>query len=253
MHDLRLAGVQAERAPFLDDAVRVAPGGLGRIPPALRRELFVQDEASQIVAHAVGAQAGERVLDLCAAPGGKTLVLSADQGQQGLLVACDFRPRRTRLLRRTLTAASVAALTVRLDATQPLPFGAAFDRVFVDAPCSGLGVLRREPDLKWSRSPDDLPGLVATQSAILQQAADAVRPSGRLIYATCSSEPDENDQVVEAFLARDPRFTRVPLSVGPHLRADVPFVESTGLLRTLPFRDRLDAFFAAALVRRAGA
>jgi 16S rRNA (cytosine967-C5)-methyltransferase len=139
---------------------------------------------------------------------------------------------------------------VRLDATQPLPFGAIFDRVFVDAPCSGLGIIRRDPDLKWSRQPGDLAGFALAQQRMLAQAAEVVAPGGRLIYATCSSEADENDDVVDAFLAKRSDFAEAPLVFGPTVRASEPLVDDRGRLRTLPFRDGLDAFFAAALVRR---
>jgi 16S rRNA (cytosine967-C5)-methyltransferase len=122
-----------------------------------------------------------------------------------------------------------------------------FDCVFVDAPCSGLGTLRRDPDIKWRRQPDDLPAAADFQGRLLEALSDRVRPGGRLVYATCSSEPDENDEVIERFLQKHREFrtgrpARIPSSIEPLL-------EPSGYLRTLPFRDGLEGFFAAVLVR----
>lgn len=230
-------GVAATRSPVAPEMARLAPGVLGGLAPEVRAGLAVQDEGSALVAHVVGARPGERVLDVCAAPGGKSVVLWNDMARDGVLVSADVRPARLHLLRQTLRAGDVPPRVVGLDGRSPLPFGAVFDRVLVDAPCSGLGTLRRDPDIKWAVTLDDLPALARTQGEILRHAADAVRPGGTLVYATCSSEPEENEHVVASFLAGDPRFTPAAGEV----------------LQTTPFRDRLDAFFAARLVRRMGA
>ena len=243
-------GVHAEPARFVDDAVRVAAGALGRLPGPVRAMFMVQEEASQLVARAVGAAPGERVLDTCAAPGGKTIVLGASMRGAGLLVAADRRPARVALLRSILHESETRAVVVTIDATQPLPFGAVFDRVLVDAPCSGLGTIRRDPDVKWSRTVDDLARFAAVQKRMLQHAAAVVVPGGQLVYATCSSEPDENDAVVDAFLAERDDFQEQPI-VLPGVRAAETLVGPDGRLRTLPFRHALDAFFAARLRRLA--
>lgn len=242
---LRDAGVTAARGTFAAEVARLAPGVLGSLDPALRRDLVVQDEGSIAVAHAVGATPDERVLDLCASPGGKTVILWGDMRQRGCLVACDARPHRVQVLRDTLHEAGQPLRIVMLDATGPLPFGEAFDRVFVDAPCSGTGTLRRDPDSKWTVTLEALPALVDTERRILAQAASAVAPGGVLIYATCSSEPDENDGVADAFLASTLDFVEAPFHG--------PLVDPRGRLRTLPPRDALDAFFAVQLVRRESA
>ena len=240
--------IHATPGLYAPDVVRLAPGVLGSIDADLRRDLLVQDEGSVIVAHAAGAEPGERVLDLCAAPGGKTMVLWADMGGQGYLVASDIRPARMQILRDTLRDAGIPEHLTALDATRELPFGPdTFDRVFVDVPCSGLGTLRRDPDVKWAVALESLPALVAAQRRILAQAASVVRPGGTLIYATCSSEPDENDEVVDAFLAESDSFDAEPIPAAGAVRE---LIDERGRLRTTPPRHGLDAFFAARLVRR---
>ncbi len=206
----------------------------------------VQDEASQLVAELVRARPGDRVLDACAAPGGKTVAIVGAMADQGLLVAGDLRPARLSLLADTLARCGCRCTRiVRLDARRPLPFGPAFDWVLVDAPCSGLGTLRRDPDIRWRRAPEELEPLARVQSALLDAAAAVVVPGGRLVYATCSSEPEENQQVVEAFLGRATAFTVEP----PAARRLAPLLDAAGCLQTLPHRDALEAFFAAVLRR----
>ena len=168
----------------------------------------------------------------------------------GLVVACDFRPSRVALLRETLRRAGLDAPIVRLDATTPLPFGAVFDRVFVDVPCSGLGTVRRDPDLKWSRTADDLPRLAALEWSILDQAAAAVAPGGLLVYATCSSEPEENADVVRRFLTARPEFARSGPPAGSRALDLGAVTDGAGDLVTRPCDHDLDAFYGAFLVRQ---
>jgi 16S rRNA (cytosine967-C5)-methyltransferase len=222
---------------------------LGRLGPTWRDQLVVQEEASQIVALAAGVRPGARVLDLCAAPGGKTIILSERLDGTGLLVAADHRAARIKLLHATMRRAGAAARLLSLDATQPLPFGPVFDVVLLDAPCSGLGVLRRDPDLKWSRQAADLVRFAEMQQQMLARAAAVVAPGGRLIYATCSSEPDENDAVVDQFLTAQPGFTPARPDFGGLVNEEETLVDSRGFLRTLPFTHGLDAFFGAVLAR----
>ena len=209
---------------------------------------FVQDEASQLVALAVAAKPGERVLDLCASPGGKTTAMAADMHDSGILVASDVRARRLGLLQDTVRSSGAHHVHVlRVPAAGPLPFAPEFDRVLVDAPCSGLGTVRRDPDIRWRRQESDLERLADEQMRLLQRAAAVVRPGGRLVYATCSSEPDENDAVVERFLREQPGFAPVNL-LGESELLD-PLLDTRGVMRTLPFAHGLEAFFAAALIR----
>jgi 16S rRNA (cytosine967-C5)-methyltransferase len=245
---LSAEGVRVEPGRFAPQALVVVEGNPLLTTVAGTGSFFVQDEASQIVADVVGAQPGEWILDACAAPGGKTTAMAADMGDSGLVIAADFRERRVDLLARTVASSGARSVRVlRANAEHPLPFAARFDAVLVDAPCSGLGIVRRDPDVKWRRSEADLPALAAAQRRLLQQAAEVVRPGGRLIYATCSSEPEENEDVVDAFLEDRADFR--PGSPARLQPAAAALVDSAGRLRTLPHRDGLDAFFAATLVK----
>jgi 16S rRNA (cytosine967-C5)-methyltransferase len=251
---LAAAGIDARPAPFVADAIRLPPGALGRLAEPLRAELAVQDEGAQLIARLAAVAPGERVLDVCAAPGGKTLVLAVDMDLRerprgSLLVAGDRRWPRVSLLAATVARAGVPARIVGLDAEASLPFGPdAFDAVLVDAPCSGLGTLRRDPDLKWIRKEGDFPSLQRVERKILASAAAVVRPGGRVIYATCSSEPEENVEVVDEFLTAHPSFA---LAGGPRA-SQVPaaLFDARGCLVTTPVEHGLDAFFGAVLVRQ---
>ena len=233
---------------------RWAPAGLvvtagNPLDQAADAGFVVQDEASQVVGELAAAWPARRRLDVCAAPGGKTLALwAADDG--GRVVAGDRRPRRVRLLRDTLARAGAGRIPiVQHDAAGPLPYRDVFDLVLVDAPCSGLGTLRREPDLKWRRVEAELASMAAVQARMLAHAARVVAPGGVLVYATCSSEPDENDAVADAFLEAHPTFEAAgpppaaPAGVGGLLTED-------GRLHTSPVTHGLEGFFAAAFRRR---
>lgn len=233
---------------FAPDALVVDSGRPLATPAADAGWFIPQDEASQLVALLAGDAPGARVLDTCAAPGGKATAIAA-AAPHALIVACDVRPRRVRLLAQTVRTTGVSNVRlVHADATVRLPFHVPFDCVMLDAPCSGLGVLRRDPDIRWRRLEQDLPALAATQLRMLEHAADAVRPGGRLVYATCSTEPEENEMVVEAFLRGAPSFA--PLDARrAHPRLPPAVVDRQGHLRTTPHEHGLDGFFGAVFVR----
>lgn len=222
--------------------------------PAFREGLFlVQDEASQLVGELARAVATGTALDACASPGGKTLALAESAAaDRRLVVAADRRPRRIRLLRDTLARTGLArdVRVVRLDAARGMPFGPVFDLVLVDAPCSGLGTIRREPDLKWRRRPEDLDVMAAQQRRMLRTAARAVAPGGRLLYATCSSEPEENEAVADWFIAEHAGFS--PDRSAPGTDALRSLMPAPGRLQTWPFAHGLEAFFAAVFSRDSG-
>ena len=211
----------------------------------------VQDEASQLVAQLAHARPGMRVLDACASPGGKTTAMAAAMRGQGCIVACDVRDRRVQLLRRTVSASGATNVAiVQADLLRALPFCRPFDLVVVDAPCSGLGTLRRDPDIRWRRLETDLTALAAGELTMLQHAADAVAPGGRLVYSTCSSEPEENEAVVRAFLAGASGFVHIDAhAASPSLPPAV--IDDRGCLRTQPHLHGLEAFFGAVFARPA--
>ncbi|MDQ3070546.1 MAG: hypothetical protein M3R55_12565, partial [Acidobacteriota bacterium] len=205
----------------------------------------LMDEASQLVGVLAGSVLGGRVLDACAAPGGKTLVLACEMPRDGLLIAADRRGRRVGLLRQSLERFGLGRVpAVQHDLGAGAPF-TGLDGVLVDAPCSGLGTIRRDPDIRWRRAEADLALLADTQRALLAGAAGAVRPGGRVVYSTCSSEPEENEAVVDAFLADHSAFARVPAS-----DRFTTLLDERDDLRTLPHRDALEAFYACVLERK---
>jgi 16S rRNA (cytosine967-C5)-methyltransferase len=225
-------GVRVRDGRHAPDALIVEEGNPLLTPLANHGLFFVQDEASQLVARLVQAHASDRVLDACASPGGKTTAIAAAMGDRGLIVSADVRGRRVDLLARTVEQSGASCVRIIQADAAALPFsGAPFDWVLLDAPCSGLGTIRRDPDVRWRIEESDLPRLAGAQAAMLQETARVLGPGGRLVYATCSSEPEENEDVVSAFVER-------------------PGFEMEGeVLRTLPFRDGLEAFFGVVIVK----
>jgi 16S rRNA (cytosine967-C5)-methyltransferase len=231
--ELAAAGVITEPTARARHGLVVIEGQPLAHPGFHAGRFIVQDEASQLIAGLVDTPQPATMLDLCASPGGKTLHLSAGAGPRGLVIATDVRPRRIRMLQRTIDRCGLSnTRIVQVPADAALPFrDGAFDAILIDAPCSGLGTVRRDPDIKWKRSPGDLPRFAAAQRRLLERAAPLVRPAGCMVYSTCSSEPDENEHVVEAFLRAQAGYR----------------LERTH--QTLPFRDGLEAFFGAVLRR----
>ncbi|MDR1728639.1 MAG: hypothetical protein LBT74_12070 [Acidobacteriota bacterium] len=221
--------------------------GEGAPPP----DAYFQDEASQLIPFLGGAPpAGGAVWDACAAPGGKAAILAGIAGAGTVLVASDLDLRRAgrlrEVLRRARAGCAVAPTVAVADARETPPFRALFDLVCADVPCSGLGTLRRNPEIKWRIQPEDLGALHETQRRILQSVAGAVRPGGRLLYSTCSTEPEENERVVEGFLREHGGF-RVEAPVQP---AGVGlWTGDDGMVRTFPGTRPWDGFFAALLVK----
>lgn len=211
--------------------------------------IYLQDEASQLVAHVLGARAGERVLDVCAAPGSKTTHIAALAGDRALVVACDLHEQRLRLVREACERLGVRSVrTVALDAEEALPFaGETFERVLVDAPCTGTGTLRHNPEIRWRLTPSNISELACVQRKILAEAARVLRPGGRLVYSTCSVEREENEEVVAALLGSREDFEQVEATPAP-----ASFLLPSGAARTWPHRDDVDGFFVAALKKMGG-
>ena len=244
---LAACGVETEPARFAAQGLYVTRGNPLLTPLADQGLFAVQDESSQLVAQLTAVAADERVLDACASPGGKTTAMAAAMADRGLIVATDVRGRRVDLLRRTVAAAGAACVrVVQADVAGVLPFRTAFDCVLLDAPCSGLGTLRRDPDVRWRRSAADFARLTALQPVMLARVADVIAPAGCLIYATCSSEPEENEAIIARFLDSRHDFALAPARMPAELAR---FTTTDGCFRTFPFRDGLEPFFAAMLVK----
>jgi 16S rRNA (cytosine967-C5)-methyltransferase len=250
MRDLAAAGVTAARARFAPNGLIVTDGNPLLTPLAQTGAFVVQDEASQLVGEYAGAAPGEVIFDACASPGGKTTQMAAAMRGQGTIVAADVRGRRVALLVRTVAQSGAGNIrVVQADARAVPAARGVFDAVLLDAPCSGLGTIRRDPDVRWRRSVDDLPVFASRQREMLESLAAAVRPGGRVIYSTCSSEPEENEAVVQDFLEAHPEFRRQIPDTFASNPALAGLLDAEGALKTLPFRDALEAFYAAILTR----
>ncbi|WP_138516462.1 RsmB/NOP family class I SAM-dependent RNA methyltransferase [Rhodoferax bucti] len=255
--ELQQAGIKAVPTPFSPWGLRIAgKPALNKNEAFLRGDFEVQDEGSQLLAMLVDAKRGEMVVDFCAGAGGKTLALGAAMRSTGRLYAFDTSAHRLdalkpRMARSGLSNVHPAAIAHERD-DRVKRLSGKLDRVLVDAPCTGLGTLRRNPDLKWRQTLAGVEEMAVKQAAILQSAARMVKSGGRLVYATCSVLPQENEAIADAFSAANPDF--VPLSAGEvlaNLKVDnAPSLCSGGedgqlYLRLWPHLHQTDGFFAA--------
>jgi len=249
--ELQREGIQLTPGKLLTSARRVQSGNLTGTAAFREGRVSIQDEASQLVALLVSR--GSTILDCCAAPGGKTRVL-AERNPDATVVAMDLHPHRARLLRKLVQAKNVRVIAG--DVLQ-LPTNLRFDRVLVDAPCSGTGTLARNPEIKWRLTLEDIVDLEARQLAILQSAMRRVRPGGRLVYSTCSLEHEENSDVVEMALHDDKSFHLVNCREElERLRSedelalngnDIDSLITGPYLATIPGVQPCDGFFAAVM------
>jgi 16S rRNA (cytosine967-C5)-methyltransferase len=268
--DLRVNLVKATRedviAKFASEKTEVnptpyAPNGL-RMPQKMtisRHVLFtdgkieVQDEGSQLLAQLVAPRRGEMVADFCAGAGGKSLAMGALMRNSGRIYAFDVSEKRLQNLGKRLKRSGLSNLHSQLISSEADPklkrLNGKFDRVLVDAPCSGLGTLRRNPDLKWRQKPQDVLELSVKQTNILARAAKLVKSGGRLVYATCSLLQDENEVIADAFLKANPDFVLVP--AGPILQQQQINLDTGSYLKLLPHLHQTDGFFAAVFEKTA--
>jgi 16S rRNA (cytosine967-C5)-methyltransferase len=246
---LRESGFSVEPGRLAPEALhlRAVRTDLSSLPEYARGEFQVQDEASQLVARLLDPQPGERVLDGCAGMGVKTTHLAQLMGNRGEIVAVDSQGWKLTRLAENARRLQVSCLqTVEGDLLTQDQLAGGFDRVLVDAPCTGLGVLRRNPDIKWKVGPKDCRRLHLLQTELLGRAAELVRPGGVLVYATCTLTPEENEGTVKAFLTEHGDFSLEDGKVIlPPSSGDV--VEEQGSLKTWPHRHGVDGFFAARL------
>ncbi|MBW2038048.1 MAG: 16S rRNA (cytosine(967)-C(5))-methyltransferase RsmB [Deltaproteobacteria bacterium] len=244
-------GVEARPTPFCPMGLILSnPPPLAKWGPFQEGWFQVQDEASQLVSCILGPQPGERALDICAAPGGKTTHLAQMMKDQGEIVAVDVSSAKLSLLQGNCRRLGISMIkAMALDAASPLPFPPeSFDRVLVDVPCTGLGTLRRNPDGKWRVKEADVPRLQKVQRKILTQAAPMVKKGGVLVYSTCTLTPEENKGVVEPFLSDQKEF-RIE-GVSPFLPSGCEsLVDEREYFLTLPHCHGTDGFFAARMRR----
>jgi 16S rRNA (cytosine967-C5)-methyltransferase len=244
----------ATACPFAPEGIRLAGKPfLSKHPLFLDGSIEVQDEGSQLLGHLLAPKRGEMVVDFCAGAGGKTLLLGALMRSTGRLYAFDVSDKRLaklkpRLARSGLSNVHPAAIAHEND-THVKRLAGKCDRVLVDAPCSGLGTLRRNPDLKWRQTPQSITELTVKQAAILAAAAKLLKPGGRLVYATCSLLPEENAGIVDAFLGQHPAFARRPANeVLAQQGINITLVGKD--LQLLPHVHGTDGFYAAVLERK---
>ncbi|MDQ6679435.1 MAG: RsmB/NOP family class I SAM-dependent RNA methyltransferase [Pseudomonadota bacterium] len=251
------AGIEALPTPWSPMGLRIdAKPALHKLEVFLRGDVEVQDEGSQLLALLTGAKRGEMVVDFCAGAGGKTLALGADMRNTGRLYAFDTSGHRLAALKPRLARSSLSNVHPvqiaheRDDRIKRL--AGKIDRVLVDAPCSGLGTLRRNPDLKWRQSPQSIAEMRVKQAAILANAARLVKPGGRLVYATCSLLGVENEEVAAEFSAAHADFEPLPAAEAlatAHV-AEAGSLVSGDFMRLWPHRHRTDGFFGAVWTRR---
>jgi 16S rRNA (cytosine967-C5)-methyltransferase len=251
--ELGREGIKTKLARFAARALVVESGKVQASQALKQGRVVIQDEASQLVADLLAPRAGQRVLDLCAAPGIKAGQIAQALGS-GTLVTCDLSASRLHTMARLLPQwlpKEVRWLAIQLDATQALPFLCQFERILLDAPCSGTGTLARNPEIKWRLRPAELTRLAEAQVKMLKSALRSLSPAGRLVYATCSLEPEENECVVERVLEESPEYRVVsPSELKSEYPALSPLFDPQGYLRTRPDLHPMDGFFAAVIVRK---
>jgi len=230
---LNAAGATVASSTIVEGAWRVSGATALLRELTATGEIYLQDEASQLVAQTVEVKRGERVLDLCAAPGGKTTLIADRAGDDATVIAADRSATRMETVVATTRLHELKSIKpVILDASDTLPFAAeTFDKILVDAPCSGTGTLRRNPEIRWRLSSEDINTLAQIQKGILSRAADVLKPGGRLVYSTCSVEPEENEEVIREVICADDGFRLLKT------------------IRTWPQREGCDGFFIAAFKR----
>ena len=256
LKEMKEAGFYVQPSGFSQDGI--VAGGAGNL--ALTEwyregKLSIQDESSMLVAEAVRPEPGMRILDCCAAPGGKTMHIAERMGNRGEVVSNDVHPHKVKLIADQAARLGLSCIrTINEDARNlsRVLEAESFDVVLLDAPCTGFGVIRRKPDLKWRKQPQDVKAIADLQKQLIEEASKLVKPGGRLIYSTCTVEPEENDQVVEHFLQQHQEWqmddTWKQALPQDQLR-DAMKRSKPGMLQVLPHDGDSDGFFIACLTR----
>ena len=250
MDRLKTEGLSVCATLFSPEGVVIEnPPPISRIPLLGTGCYQIQDEAAQLIAHLVDPRPGERILDACAAPGTKTTHIGQLMANHGQIYAFDIHSVRLRRVREACRRMGVLNATVlRRDSTRPIPLpdGDRFDAILLDAPCTGWGTIRRNPDIKWRTTPQDITRLAETQHRMLQNMARLVRRGGRIVYTTCTIYDEENERVVQRFLEENGDYI---LDRGKVAIPAPELFDDGGYFRTAPHRHGMDGFFAARMVR----
>ncbi|WPK12003.1 16S rRNA (cytosine(967)-C(5))-methyltransferase RsmB [Lysinibacillus louembei] len=247
---LEQEGITAVQSEFLPECLTLTGGQAARTEAFKKGFITIQDESSMLPANVLNPQPGMRVLDMCAAPGGKTTHLAEKMHNQGSVLALDLHPHKLELIDE-----NTARLDIEIVQTAPLDGRKAasilqkesFDAILIDAPCSGLGVMRRKPDIKYTKRLEDFANLQVIQLGILANAVELLKPNGRLVYSTCTIDKEENEGTVQAFLAAHPMMEAILLENLPQQLAEE---QHNGMLQVFPQHMDSDGFFVAAFVKK---
>ncbi|MGM0749188.1 MAG: 16S rRNA (cytosine(967)-C(5))-methyltransferase RsmB [Bacillota bacterium] len=252
LESLAAEGIEAEKGDLSPDAVKLLKGSIAGSRFFKKGDVSIQDESSMLVARALGPEAGETILDACAAPGGKSTHIAERMGNEGSVLSLDLHEHKVKLIKE---AANRLGLTIikpeAMDARKASEAFQAeeFDRILVDAPCSGFGVIRRKPDMKYSKTPEDSARLAKIQLSILREIAPLVKKGGTLVYSTCTMDRTENEEVIHAFIQEHPEF-EPDLSLEKRLPEKArPFVRG-GSLQILPHYFGTDGFFICSMRKK---
>ncbi|WP_240040931.1 16S rRNA (cytosine(967)-C(5))-methyltransferase RsmB [Paenibacillus ginsengarvi] len=252
--ELTQAGYNALPSAVSEAGIVVAGGGnMALTPWYTGGRLSVQDESSMLVAEMADPLPDMVVLDCCAAPGGKTAHMAERMRDRGRIVACDLHEHKRELIEAQARRLGLTCIETKTADARELPEllrGAGFDRILLDAPCSGLGVIRRKPDIKWVKRPEDLADIAKLQTELLSGAATLLKPGGLLVYSTCTLSEEENERVVERFLAEHAAFTVEPPPEEISKRLPTEAIGSSGMVTILPHLFGSDGFFIARLRKR---
>ncbi len=238
-------GIHYEGSQFIDFFIRVKTlSGIAQMDIFRQGYFTIQDESQAIPVLLLNPQPGETVIDMCAAPGGKTMLMGQIMKNEGEILAIDKFPHKLTMMNATAERLGITIVKTQATdaATLDLP---PVNKVLLDAPCSGLGTLRKKPDMKWKREPEDIPALVQRQEKLIEQAARLVLPGGTLVYSTCTTEPEENEILVQQFLQRHPEFILDDASKC----INKTLVNPDGFVMTYPHRHHIDGGFAARLLK----
>lgn len=247
-------GIQAASSPLAPDGLVIESGGnIAESPFFAAGELSIQDESSMLVARIVQPEPGMTVLDCCAAPGGKTVHLAELMNDEGVIHAYDVHEHKTKLIRDQASRLGLRCIRPSVSDARRLAErfpAASFDRILLDAPCTGLGVIRRKPDLKWAKRESEIAEIAALQRELLQAIHPLLKLGGVLVYSTCTTEPEENKEQIRRFLADTPQFELVPFPKDILPAGWVREAGESGMLQLLPHHFHSDGFFIARLQKR---